>query len=60
MKKRNVGTKGKSLKQDPTSIKNLTIQLPEGHDPWIASVYTTSSIVWGNPSNYSCWKGWED
>ena len=30
MKERNVGTKGKSPKQNLTSAKDLTIELPEG------------------------------
>ena len=47
MEERNVGTKGKSLKQDLTSIKDLTIELPEGHDPWSASVYTTIAALHG-------------
>ena len=32
MEERNVGTKSKSLKQDLTSIKDLTIELTEGHE----------------------------
>ena len=32
MEGRNVGTKGKNPKQDLTSAKNLTIELPEGHE----------------------------
>ena len=32
MKKRNVVTKGKSLKQDLTSAKDLAIELPEGRE----------------------------
>ena len=32
MEERNVGTKGKSSKQDLTSVKDLTIELPEGRE----------------------------
>ena len=35
MEERNVGTKGKSFKQDLTSSKDLTIELPE----WRESPY---------------------
>ena len=30
LEEKNVGTRGKSSRQDPTSAKNLTIELPEG------------------------------
>ena len=32
MEERNVGTKGKSLKQGQTSAKDLTIELSEGRE----------------------------
>ena len=32
MEERNVGTKGKNLKQDLTSAKDLTIELHEGRE----------------------------
>ena len=33
MEDRNVGTKRKRPKQDQTSAKDLTIELPEGREP---------------------------
>ena len=32
MEERNVGARGKSPKQDLTSVKDLTIELPEGRE----------------------------
>ena len=40
MEKRNVGTKGKNLKQGLTGAKDLTIELPEGSNSYLFLLLT--------------------